>query len=364
MTITLGLDARAAVLDPLRGLGRVARALADALLERDDLEVVLFVHRDRDLPQRWYRRAAAVVHLRRPRRGAFLADGLAWAWTLRRHPVEVLHLPAWGVAPGIPVPVVATLHDVTPLRHPQAIPSARVRRRAVQRLATYRRATLVHAVSRATARDAIHALGIPPQRVRVVPNGVDPPAPASGAARDHVLYVGGADPHKRLGLLLEAWRRPEAATLPPLVIAGPAAADPAVRRAAGGGAGCVRLAGVVPEAELTELYRRAHAVLLPSLWEGFGLPALEGQAHGAVPVVTAAGALPEAGGDAALYLPPAAGPAAWAEAVRRLLAEPGLAGRLRRRGLARVAGRSWARTAEGLVELYGEAASRALTARP
>jgi len=362
---TLGFDARAALLDANRGIGRVTAELASCLLTRHEFEVKLFVPRNTEVPERWYREAAAVIELPQPRRGAFLWDGPVWRWIMRRRPVDVLHLPAWGVPPGVPVPVVSTLYDVTPLRVPSAIPTTRTRHRAVQRLNTHRRATLVHAISKATAWDASHALGISPQCVRVAPLGVEPPPPADCEQhpRRHVLFVGGGDPHKRVDILLEAWTSPEALDLPPLVIAGAAATAPAALTAAEACPDRVSLVGIVDQPHLAELYLEAHAVLLPSLWEGYGLPALEGMAAGAVPVVTPRGALPEVGADAALYIPAAAPPTAWAEAVRRLMENDTLRRRLATRGQQLASQRSWQATTDRLADIYSEAAARRRTSR-
>ena len=98
-TVRIGFDARAAFLDPDRGFGRFTRALAEALLQAVPGDVVVFVPHGFLVPPPWYLRAASVVQLVRPRRGAFLLDGPAWAFTLRRHRVDVLHLPTWGVPP-------------------------------------------------------------------------------------------------------------------------------------------------------------------------------------------------------------------------------------------------------------------------
>jgi len=333
----------------------------EALLQHSEIRVTVFVPGGMHAPEPWYRSATAVVQLPQPRRGAFLWDGPVWRWVLGRHPMDVLHLPAWGVPPGIPVPVVATLHDVIPLRFPEAIPARGIRHRAVQRLGTFGRATLVHAVSRATARDAVHVLGIDPGRVRVVHNGVAcPGSPGQNEGR-HVLYIGGADPHKRVDLLLEAWSLPEAEGLPPLMVAGAAAARPDAVTSAGRHPGRIRLAGPVDDEALDRLYREAMAVVLPSLWEGYGLPVLEGMARGAVPVVTARASLPEVGADAALYVPAAAGPEAWLEAIQRLVNDRDLRSRLSRRGRELAAGRSWDACAQGLIELYREASTRRRT---
>jgi len=359
--LQVGFDARAAFLDSRRGLGRVARQLAEALLARDDIELTLFVPRGAEAPEAWRSGPHRVAELRRPRRGAFLWDGPAWAWSLRRRRLDVLHLPAWGVPPLIPVPVVSTLHDVTPLLEPQAVPSAVARRRALQRLATHRRATLVHAISRSTARDAVRALGLPPRRLRVVTHGVDRRTfrPLPRLPLEHVLFVGGADPHKGLGLLLEAWEAPEAASLPPLRVVGPAAADSTIcRRAAALPEGRVLLEQPVPDDVLARRYRQAVALILPSRWEGYGLPVLEAFSCGCPAIVTTRGALPEVGADAALYVSASAPASAWTEAVARLAAEPELRDRLAARGLELAAARSWERTAERLVSVYREAAAR------
>ncbi len=358
MTFHLGLDARAAIVDPYRGLGRVTAQLARRLIRRDDLDVTLFVPRHAHVPNAWYRGARAVVHLPQPSRGAFLFDGPAWTLVLRRHPVDVVHLPAWGVPPGIPAPVVSTLHDITPLRIPDSIGSAWARRRARQRLETHRRASLVHAVSVTTATDAVHGLGIPPDRVRVAGWGVDTGLfhPAPETSRHHVLFVGGADAHKRVELLIEAWSDPDAADLPPLTITGGAARAPRVREAAQEHPNRIVLAGIVDDDHLAELYRTAVALVLPSLWEGFGLPVLEAMASGCVPIVTACASLPEVGRDAAIYVPAGAPATSWSQAVRTLIRNRSLRTTLAERALAVAQRATWEQALDPLVAIYREAA--------
>lgn len=359
--LRIGFDARAAVLDPRRGIGRVTRDLAEALIRADGADVVVFVHPNPLVPEAWYHRAE-VVHLKRPTRGAFLFDPLAWRWALRRHLVNVLHLPAWGVPPGIPAPVVSTLYDVTPIRFPGCLPS-RARRRAVQRLHTHRRATVVHAISNATALDATHALGIAPGRVHTELLGIDHTVfcPADDGVGNQVLFVGGGDGHKRIELLIDMWCAPEGRDLPTLVLAGSACTLPTVVRAARQAPERVRPVGEVAEAELVALYRTSMALLLPSLWEGFGLPALEAMACGCVPIVTDVSSLPEVVGDAGVLVSPDRGGQAWANAVRRLREHPEELSRLRAAGIERAARMTWDRTAEGLMGLYRETAMRALS---
>lgn len=353
----IGFDARAAFLDPHRGFGRVTGSVLEAMLDLAAAEVVVFVPHGVAVPQRWYTRAAAVVALRRPRRGAFLWDGPAWRWTARRHPVDVLYLPAWGVPPRLPVPVVATFHDATPFRFPSPAawwPRLRARRGIV----SLRRATLVHAVSSHAAAEAAQIAGIPAARVRVVHWGVGPPfTDRRGEAEPrHLLCVGGPEPHKNLGLLLEVLAAPGGEDLPPLVVAGPLATAAALapRLAALGLGGRVRVVAGLDDGTLAELYATAYATLVPSLNEGFGLPVLEAMACGSPVIAAAAGALPEVAGDAAVLLP-ARDARSWLAAVRRLVQEPAERARLREAGRRRAAAATWRVAAERLCAVVVEA---------
>ena len=354
----VGLDARAAFLDPERGFGRVTRELARALLAAAPGQVVLFVPHGAQVPEAWYPLAAEVVQLGRPRRGAFLADGPAWAWTLRRHPVDVLHLPAWGVPPGIPVPVVGTFHDATPFRFPSP-PRAWQRHRLRAAVRSLRRADLVHAVSEFSAEELGRVAPAVKAPVRVVHWGVGEPFTSAPELLppEHLLFVGGAEPHKNLALLLEMMALPGAAELPPLVVAGGAAGSSEVRRriAEPPLTSRVTLAGHLHDGALAALYRRAVALLVPSLNEGFGLPVLEAMACGCPVVAARAGALPEVVGEAGLSLPPGdAG--AWLEAVRELLRDPGRRAAFAAKGLERAAVMSWDACAARLLDVYREAA--------
>jgi len=359
-SVRFGFDARAAFLDPHRGFGRVTRCLADALLDEAPGEIVVFVPHGAVVPARWYPRAAAIVHLSRPRRAAFLTDGPAWAWTLRRHGVHALHLPAWGVPPGVGVPVVATFHDATPFRFP-APPSAWARHRLRSAARSLRRAELVHAVSAHARAELLATTTVRPERILVRHWGVGLPfSPApSPATPKHVLFVGGVEVHKNLAVVLRAFADPAAAALPPLLVTG--AAGP-VRELAGRvvpGLPPERLSSVAtPDDEaLVELYRHALALVVPSKNEGFGLPTLEAMACGSPVLAARAGALPEVCGEAAELLDPD-DPVAWRNALLALAAGPERRARRIAAGLERAATLTWPRTARGLLELYRAAARR------
>lgn len=354
--VRIGLDARAAFLDPHRGFGRFARALADALLDAVPGEVVLFVSHGARVPHSWYSRAASVVQLSRPRRGAFLFDPIAWAVTLRRHGVDVLHLPTWGVPRGVPVPTVATFYDATPFRF--ASPPQRWKRwRARMTTRSLVRATAIHAISQHAKTELLDVAPVRAEKVSVVHLGVDvmfSPAPAPERSR-HLLFVGGADPHKNLDLLIDVLSDPAARALPQLVIAGPTAVHLRGRAPALGVV--MKLVPSPTDSELVDLYRGALALLVPSRNEGFGLPALEAMACGCPVVAADTGALPEVCGDAAILLDPD-DRAAWLDAITMLATDAHRVGVLREAGLARARSFTWNRTASSMLDLYRRTARR------
>lgn len=161
----------------------------------------------------------------------------------------------------------------------------------------------------------------------VVPNATDPvpdPVPeitstaTAPTTAGYVLHVGHVEARKNLGVVVEALARIEAAARPELWLAGrDAGALDDLRRLAArrGVADHLRPLGVVSDERLHTLYTNARAVVVPSRYEGFGLPALEALAHGRPVLAADATSLPEVVGDAGVLLPPDQ-PQAWAEALR------------------------------------------------
>ncbi len=350
----VGLDARAAFLDPHRGLGRVATAATDALLRAIPGQLVVFVPHAARVPAAWYPLAAAIVQLRRPRRAAWLVDPLAWRWTLPRVGISLLHLPAWGVPPALPCATVASFNDATPFRFPSP-PSRWQRARIRLGIRSLRRATLVHAASHHAARELMAYVAIAPERVCVVYWGVGPPfQPAAvPVPPQHLLVVGSDEPHKNLSLIVQALG--PAPPLPILVVAPRGRREGTVallRPLIEAGAAVVRTN--VQDGELVSLYQSALATLVPSRNEGFGLPALEAMACGCPVIAATCGALPEVCGGAALLLPPDDA-TAWRDAVWALHRDPARCAALAEAGRARAAAFSWERCAEGLADLYREA---------
>ncbi len=262
----------------------------------------------------------------------------------------MLHLPTWGVPRGLRVPVVATFYDATPFRFPSP-PQRWRRRRARLAIRSLERATVIHAISHHAARELLSVTTVSEERVAVGYLGVDAVfSPAAVPERPrHLLFVGGADPHKNLEVVLAILAHAPAGVLPPLVVAGSAAADPRLRSPE-----LEPLVRCVPgpgDDELAELYRRATALLVPSRNEGFGLPALEAMACGCPVIAARAGALPEVCGDAAVLVDPD-DLRGWLDAVTALVTSPERRRALASAGLGRAAAFTWQRAAGALLDLY------------
>jgi glycosyltransferase involved in cell wall biosynthesis len=116
-------------------------------------------------------------------------------------------------------------------------------------------------------------------------------------------------------------------------------------------AGDVTFTGYVPDEELPALYAAADALLMPSLYEGFGFPLLEAMACGTPVVCSRASSLPELAGDAALLVDPDDSEA-FAAAITRLIQEPQLASTLRQRGLLHARQFTWEAAARQTSQLY------------
>ena len=177
----------------------------------------------------------------------------------------------------------------------------------------------------------------------------DQPAPTG----PYLLSAGDLRPKKNLPILIEAYRELRRDGLEHrLILTGSdQGIGPALREMARGEP--VELTGFVPDARLDALIRGADAVVVPSLYEGFGLIVLEAMARGRPVVLARAGALPEVGGDAAAYFD-GGDPVALAAAIRRIADDPAEHRRLGEAGRARAAEFTWEKAAAATVAVYEE----------
>jgi len=273
-------------------------------------------------------------------------DGVWYPLLLGRdNAADILHCPTYRGPLRSRVPLVVTVHDLAVLRHPEAF--NRWTRTYSPRLVpgVLRAARRVIAVSQFTRHELVELLGVPDEKIRVVPNAVGDEFTRDGPAEsgDYVLAVGTLEPRKNLERLVEAVGRTDW-ELRVVGARGWGSVD-----ISGNG---VRWLGEVDDAELARLYRGAACVAYPSLYEGFGIPVLEAMACGA-PVVTTRGTAMEEVADGAAVLVDARDPAEIAAGIERATAERDS---LVARGLERSRAFRWDAVAAATVEVYREAA--------
>lgn len=264
--------------------------------------------------------------------------------------------PFYNVPRLLPVPFVATIHDVLHLAHPEFMRSM-VRRVYSSGLlaSTLRRAKRIMFDSDFSRREAERVLDRPVSNSSVIHAAADAawsdpglrkePRPLAGP---YLLYVGNIKRHKNVPFLLKAFHRVLASIPHTLVLIGRTAglqADPDVPAALAKLGDRARQLGEVPAAEVRRWVAHADGMVTASLYEGFGLPALEAMAAGRPCLVSTAGSLPEICGDAALYADPR-DEESFARALLKLTTDESLRRDLVERGLRRVQLFSWDRAAE------------------
>ncbi len=283
----------------------------------------------------------------------------------------------WGTNLVLPValrgkiPLVVTCNDLVFRLYPETLSRRNRLLLAPVARRSFRAADRIIAISEATARDLVRFYPISPSRVRVIPLAAGPEFRVLdpvlvrdhlrrrfGIERDYVLFVGTIEPRKNLGGFLRAMAE--------VAAAGSFAGEAVVVGGKGWGMGDtadlrrghplgdrLRFLGYVDSGDLPLLYAGARLFVMPSLYEGFGLPVLEAMAAGAPVITTAGGALAEVSGGAALLVPPG-DDRALATAMAELLGDKERQETLRKLGLARAQCFSWKASAEGLLQVIRE----------
>jgi glycosyltransferase involved in cell wall biosynthesis len=286
---------------------------------------------------------------------------------LARDQIDVVHATV-NVAPIVSGrATVVTVHDVAFLRFPDQYPGVKQRYLASLTRRSVERADQVIAVSENTRNDLLHCYDVPPERVVVVPNGVDPAmSPARADERmaefkkehalpdEFILFLGTLQPRKNLIALLRAWSKLDPEERLPLVVVGAQGwmYEPIYDEARSlGVAGHVVFKGFAEPADLKYWYSAATIFVYPSLYEGFGMPVLEAMACGTPVVASNASSLPEVAGDAALLVDPS-NVDSLKEAIDTLTRDTAKRGDLSQRGIARAATFSWTRTARETASVY------------
>jgi glycosyltransferase involved in cell wall biosynthesis len=344
--IRVALDAR--LLD-LPGVGRYIECLAEGFSSRplDSIRIVLYVRDvNGERERRWSATGNVDVVGARVQTPS-LQEQAYWPMRIREDRIEVFHAPHFVFPALIQIPTVVTLHDAVYFRFPPAglkrLPM-RLYYHAMHALVA-RRASAVITVSRFSESELSALLGIDAARIRVITEAVSPDFSTqdhaqSGPSRSapYILYVGTNKPWKNLDMLLRAIAKArESNPSISVILAGKTGRneqDVRGKVSAMGLGAAVQVLGEVTASRLRELYRLATAVVCPSLYEGFGLTALEAMACGAPLIASNAASLPEVVGDAAVSLSPN-DTEGWATAMNELWFNSSKRERLRAAGILR-----------------------------
>lgn len=372
----IGIDARW-IFPQISGIGRVTEKLIQHLGEIDrENSYFLFFNHPR-LMDRYSRRWEKYPNLKPVPApwGIFSPAGqVRMPALIRKMGLDIFHstnyfLPLLLWKTGM----VATIHDLIPLKFPHFTPRAKKTRfNWVFRWILLRcshRADRVITISLHTRDDLITELGLPAEKITVIHNGIDGKyrvlekdrvlgfcQEKLGSTSPFLLYVGRFDPYKNVAGLIRAFDRFRRARKdePRLVLAGHL--DPRYPEAVE----TVRSLGLtdrvtflegVGEDDLICLYNAARILILPSLYEGFGLPPLEAMACGTPVIVSNRGSLPEVVGRAGLIIDPDREESISA-AIGRLWDSESLRSELREKGLKRAKDFSWEKTARETLKVY------------
>jgi len=290
---------------------------------------------------------------------------------LARAGIDLLYAPGYLTPLRWRGPSVVFVHDTIALSHPHLCTAGNALNYRIWLPPSARHATLVATPSHASAQDVAAYCRVPAERVRVAPLGVTmPPTPtaeAQAAARarrglpaPYLLAVSTIEPKKNFDSLIRwftAWKQQG---IPHhLVIIGKEGwgMAPFYRAlAASPYREAIHRPGYVPQQELPALLAGADLLLMPSHYEGFGLPVLEAMALGVPVAVSDRGALPETVGAAGLILP--LRDERWSTAIPSLLQHTERLAAMRAAGIAWAEAHTWRRTGERLLEIFDAAVDR------
>ena len=295
-------------------------------------------------------------------------EQLALPGLVRRAGVDLLHSLHYTRPYRLPCASVVTFHDMTFFLYPEL--HTRPKRFFFPKAIRFsaRHANALIAVSESTRRDSIRILGIPPERIVAVPNGIGKEfqpihdqlllqhcLEKYHLPEEFILFVGLIEPRKNLPLLLKAYARlAEYKSIPPLVLAGRLGwmveevfklIDSLQLHEK------VHFPGYIEAQDLPLVYNLAKVFVYPSNYEGFGFPPLEAMACGTPVITTAVSAMLDYVGDAGLLVPPQ-DQLALTQALERVLGDPGLQQHLAQVGPECASEFTWERTAAGTLEVY------------
>jgi glycosyltransferase involved in cell wall biosynthesis len=368
------------ILPQMSGIGRYLISLSRALRDLgDDASFELWLQEDLSIDHPARKLASENFQVRvLPVKHMSLSGQWQIPFEAARSHADLLHFPHFDLPWATPGRVVATIHDLKYIAHPEFFPQFEDAKRLAMQIMmsfTCRRAQRVICVSKFTAQDLHERLGAPLHNLRVIPHGVDErffnPAPPDSIQelrtryqlnQPFLLFVGERRPHKNLIGLLKAYAIFRRKTSQPyqLVIAGKSYEDykePEKIAKQFGLSDSIIFLDYIPDFDLPILYQAAEAFVLLSHYEGFGLPILEAMASGAPVVAANCTALPEVVGEAGLLVDPD-NPDQAAEALCQIIAGGAQRQQMIALGSERARQFAWKRCAQKTMEIYREALTR------
>ena len=368
------------ILPQMSGIGRYLISLSRALHDLgDDTLFELWLQEDLSIDHPARKLAGENFQVRvLPVKHMSLSGQWQIPFEAARSHADVLHFPHFDLPWATPGRIVATIHDLKYIAHPEFFPHFEESKRLAMHLMmafTCRRSQLILCDSKWTAQDLHARIGVPKQKLRPVPLGVDerlfisslPDALQELRQRMHldqpfILFVGERRPHKNLIGLMKAFSLFRRMSNQPyqLVIAGKPYADyqePETIAKQFGLSDSICFLDYVAEYDLPVLYQAAEAFISLSHYEGFGLPILEAMASGTPVVAANCTALPEVVGEAGMLVDPD-NPDQAADALRQIVRGGAQREQMIALGSERARQYTWERTAQKTLEIYREAQTR------
>jgi glycosyltransferase involved in cell wall biosynthesis len=300
----------------------------------------------------------------------FYWDQFTYPKKAKQAKVDLLHQPCFSAPLGFNKPVVVTIHDIISLLFPETIPFASRMFYSKWMPFSYRKASQIITISESTKKDVVRVLGIPEEKITVIPLGFDKKIQKRVGQQmiakvkekyklpeNYLLHIGTLEPRKNLDFLIDVFsgvmQHNENLGL---VITGKKGwyyeglfekvKDLSLQKR-------VIFTGYIDEQDKAAIYQGARIFTFPSIYEGFGLPPLEAMAAG-VPVISSdTSSMPEVIGDAGVLISPY-DKEAWEKAIIEVDANEKLRNEMIAKNAMQVEKFSWDKTAEKTIEIYSK----------